>query len=61
MTQMYKITGTLPNGKRFKPILTSNYRHAMMHNIYKGTLWECDNVGYQCGIPKWRRIHTWWN
>lgn len=33
----YIITGTLPNGKRFKPIHTNNY---INYNIYKGTIWR---------------------
>ena len=35
----YVITGTLINGKRFKPIYTDTPQH---YNIQKGTIWEID-------------------
>lgn len=33
----YKITGTLINGKRFRPIFTTQ---PWNYNIYKGTIWK---------------------
>ncbi len=36
----FVITGTLRNGKRFKPIHTDTPRN---YNIWKGTLWEIIN------------------
>ena len=36
---LYKVTGVLVNGKRFKPIVTSNWFHANCINLYKGTKW----------------------
>jgi hypothetical protein len=36
----FKVTGTLPNGKRFKAIHTENRIHALSFNIYNGHVWE---------------------
>ena len=37
---MYKITGTLRNGKRFSPIVTDSYFRAMHINLWSGTVWK---------------------
>jgi len=37
MKTKYVITGTLANGRRFKPIYTNQ---PQCYNIYRGTLWE---------------------
>lgn len=36
---IYVITGVDVNGKRFKPIRTTNWDHARMINLYRGTVW----------------------
>lgn len=41
-TANYVITGTLYNGKRFKPIYTTT---PYLYNIYRGTLWLCLPLG----------------
>lgn len=37
--QVFVVTGTKPSGKRFKPIRTGNWLHAIGINVYRGTLW----------------------
>ena len=37
----YKITGIDRSGHRFK-IYSNNYMHAMMINLYSGTVWHND-------------------
>ena len=54
MEKTYVITGKLANGKRFKPIYTSNLRYALSHNIYSGSLWQIVN-------GKRKRIKIWYN
>jgi len=36
---IYEITGTLVNGRRFNPIVLSNPSHVRHYNIYRGTVW----------------------
>lgn len=36
----YEVTGVLVNGRRFKPIVTTNMRHAFGINLYRGSVWE---------------------
>lgn len=38
----YHVTGTDRNGRRFK-IITNKGMHAMMVNIYRGSVWEVIN------------------
>lgn len=38
----YVITGTLRNGRRFKPIYTDTPWH---YNIWCGTVWRLDETG----------------
>jgi len=40
MATRYIITGTLKNGKRFKPMVTSNKMHAMGINLWNGAVYE---------------------
>jgi len=40
---MFKVTGKMPNGKRFKPIHTSNANYALAINLYQGTVWQMIN------------------
>jgi len=50
----YKLTGTLPNGKRFKTMKgNGNYLNGI--NIYKGHLWERVNGG------AWKIVKTVYN
>jgi hypothetical protein len=44
MSKTYVITGTLRNGKRFKPIETSNKMHAMGINLWNGSVFEKDTA-----------------
>jgi len=48
----YKITGTLPNGRRFSPIHTTTPQH---YNIWRGTIWKKLSNG------KHKRIKTIYN
>lgn len=41
----YVVTGILANGRRFQPIRTSNYMHAMMINLFQGSVWEVASDG----------------
>lgn len=48
----YIITGTLRNGKRFKPIHTNTPQH---YNIWMGTLWKKLPHG------KRKKLRGYWN
>lgn len=51
---IYVATGVLVNGRRFKPIRSSSWRHIQQINLYRGTKWlERDGKRY--------RIQTVWN
>ena len=41
----YVVTGKLASGRRFKPIRTTNYMHAMMTNLFRGSVWEVSPEG----------------
>ena len=44
----YVITGTFPDGRRFKAITVSNWRYADSINLYRGTKWLLrDGVRYR--------------
>lgn len=55
MTVHYKVTGVLVNGHRFKAIHTSNYQHAMCINLYRGNVWQGNDV------IGWRKIKEVYN
>lgn len=55
LTRQYVITGILPDGRRFKPIHTTNYAYARGHNIWNGTLWEVTPDGSR------HKLHRWFN
>lgn len=48
---MYKVTGILRNGKRFKAIHTSNREHALGINLWSGTVWSWTGT-------KWAKIKS---
>ena len=41
--RQFIITGTLVNGKRFKPIYTNNWWMANNINLYRGNVWGIRN------------------
>lgn len=43
MMTEYVITGVDTNGKRFKPIRTTNRMHAYGINLHRGSLWMVVN------------------
>lgn len=49
----YVITGTLRNGRRFKPIYTDTPWH---YNIWCGTVWRLDGSGKRKMV---KRIYNW--
>jgi hypothetical protein len=52
---MYVITGVDARLKQFKPIRVKRLDHALMYNIYRGTLWKEASDGSRT------RVHRWWN
>jgi len=52
----YEVTGVLTNGKRFKPIVTSNPHHALGINLYRGTVWQ-----RKAGETSRRKVKEVWN
>lgn len=48
----YVLTGTLRNGKRFKPIHTDT---PWNYNLWRGTCWELDKEG------KRHKVYSVWN
>lgn len=52
---MYRITGTLYNGRRFKAIYTDNLRYALGHNLWSGHIWERKPDGH------WKIIKSYYN
>ena len=47
---MYKVTGILRSGKRFKAMYYSNRIQALSINLWSGSVWEKQESG------KWKRI-----
>ena len=52
----YVITGTLRNGRRFKPIYTNIPQH---YNIYHGTIWKL--VEGEDGLKHRKKMVEIWN
>lgn len=57
MRVIYKVTGVLANGRRFKAIHTNNYHYAMGINLYRGSVWMKENAHGE----KWHLIKRVWN
>jgi hypothetical protein len=50
----FKVTGVDTRGRRFRAIRTTNIRHALAINLFRGTVWEMIN-------GKWRILVRVWN
>lgn len=40
----YIVTGTLRNGSRFKPMTYASLQHAMRINLWRGSVWQYNNL-----------------
>ncbi len=56
--EQYKVTGVTVDGKRFRPIMTTNYMHAMGINLWRGTVWVRWTEGERVF---WKIVKRVWN
>lgn len=54
MSTLYKVTGRLTNGKRFKTIFTSNEAYAMGINLFWGSVWRLNETSHKW--QEWKRV-----